>query len=60
MSRAKEILVKQFKWTSGSHDSLQGMLGLGHLSSFTSSTQMVLEEFDTLDANDILLLRECV
>ena len=36
------------------------MLGLGYLSSFTSSTQMVLEEFDTLDANDMLLLRERV
>ena len=36
------------------------MLGLGHLSSFIGSTQMVLEEFDTLDANDMLLLRERV
>ena len=36
------------------------MLGLGHLSGFTSSTQIVLEEFDTLDANDMLLLRERV
>ena len=33
------------------------MLGLGHLSSFTSPTQMVLEEFDSLDANDVLLLQ---
>ena len=36
------------------------MLGLGHLSCFTSSTQVILEEFDTLDANDMLLLRERV
>ena len=52
--------MKQFKWTSGSHDSLRGMLGLGHLSSFTSSAQVILEEFDILNANDMLLLRECV
>ena len=36
------------------------MLGLGHLSSFTSSTQVILEEFDMLDANDMLLLRKRV
>ena len=60
MSGAKDIHVKQFEWTRGSHDSLRGMLVLGHLSSFTSSTQMVLEEFDALDANDMLLLRERV
>ena len=60
MIRTKEIYVKQFKWSSGGHDSLRGMLGLGHLSSLTSPTKMVFEEFDTLDANDMLLLRECM
>ena len=60
MIRAKEVHVKQFKWTSGSHDSLCEMLGLRHLSSFTGSAQVILEEFDILNANDMLLLRERV
>ena len=57
MSGAKEIHVKQFKRRGGSHDSLRGMLGSGHLSSLTSPAKMVFEEFDTLDANAVLLLR---
>ena len=60
MSGAKEVHVKQFKRTSGSQDSLRGMLGSGDLSSLTSPTKMIFEEFDTLDANDMLLLRECM
>ena len=56
----KEIHVKQFKWSSGSHDSLHWMLGLGHLSNFTGSAQVILEEFDILNANDMFLLRERV
>ena len=60
MVRTKEVHVKQFEWSSSGHDSLRWMLGLGHLSSFTSSTQVILEEFDTLDANDMLLLCEHV
>ena len=57
MSGAKEVHVKSFKGTSVSRDSLQGMLGSGHLSSLTSPTRMIFEEFDTLDANDMLLIR---
>ena len=60
MSGAKEVHVKQFKSTSGSHDSLRGMLGSGHLSILTSPAKMVREEFDTLDADDMFLLRERV
>ena len=60
MIRTKEIHVKQFKWSSGSHDSLRWMLGLGHFSSFTGTTQVILEEFDILNANDMLLLRKRV
>ena len=60
MVRTKEIHVKQFKWSSGAHDSLCWMLGLGHLSSFTGSAKVILEEFNILNANDMLLLRECV
>ena len=60
MIRTKEIHVKQFKWASGGHDSLRWMLGLGHLSSFTGSAQVILEEFDILNANDMLLLRKRV
>ena len=60
MSGAKEVHVKKFKMMSGSHDSLRGMLGCGHLSSLTSPTKMVFKELDTLDANDVLLLRECM
>ena len=36
------------------------MLGSGDLSSLTSPTKMIFEEFDTLDVNDMLLLRERV
>jgi hypothetical protein len=60
MSRAKEVHMKQFKRTRGSHDSLRGVLGSGHLSSLTSPTKMIFDEFDTLNANDELLLHECV
>ena len=60
MSGAKEVHVKQFKRATGSHDSLRGVLESGHLSSLTSPTRMIFEEFDTLNANDVLLLRECV
>ena len=62
MSRAEEIHMKEFKGTRSGHDSLRGMLGSGDLSSFTSPspTNMVFEEFDTLDANDMLLLHECM
>ena len=60
MIRTKEIHVKQFKWSSGGHDSLRWMLGLSHLPSFTGTTQVILEEFDILNANDMLLLRERV
>ena len=52
--------MKQFKWSTGSHDSLRGMLGSGDLSSLTSPTKMIFEEFDTLDANEMLFLRESV
>ena len=57
MSRAKEVHVKQFKRTSGSHDSLRGMLGSGHL---TSRTKVIFVEFDTLDPDDVLLLHKRV
>ena len=60
MIRTKKIHMKQFKWSSGSHDCLRWMLGLGHLSSFTGPAQVILEEFDILNANDMLLLRERV
>ena len=56
MIRTKEIHVKQFEWTSSGHDSLHWMLGLGHFSSFTGTTQVILEEFDILNANGMLLL----
>ena len=36
------------------------MLGLGRFSSFTGTTQVILEEFDILYANDMLLLRKRV
>lgn len=52
--------MKQFQWTSGSHNGLGGMLGSGHDSRLTSPTQMILEEFEALDANDMLFLYECV
>ena len=55
-----QIHVKQFKRMRGSHDILRGMLGSGDPSSLTSPTKMIFEEFDTLDANDMLLLRECM
>ena len=42
-----------------SHDSLRHVLGSGHLSGLTSTTEVILDEFDTLDANDMLLLDEC-
>ena len=60
MIRSEEVHVKQFEWTSSGHDSLRWMLGLGHFSSFTGSAQVILEEFDILNANDMLLLRERV
>ena len=60
VSRAKEIHVKQFKWSSSGHDSLRWMLILCHLPSFTGSAQVILEEFDILNANDMLLLRKRV
>ena len=36
------------------------MLGSGDLSSLTSPTKMIFEEFDTLDAYDMLILRKGV
>ena len=60
MIRSEEVHVKQFEWTSSGHDSLRGMLGSGDLSSLTSPTKMIFEEFDTLDANDMLLPHECM
>ena len=60
MIRTEEIHVKQFKWLSGGHDSLCWMLGLGHFSSLTGSAQVILEDFDILNANDMLLLRKRV
>src|SRR3954465_197284 len=60
MVRTEEIHVKQLEWTSSGHDSLCWMLGLGHLSSFTSTAQVILEEFDILNANDMFLLRKHV
>ena len=60
MIRTKKIHVKQLKWSSSGHDSLRWMLGLGHLSSFTGSAQVILEEFDILNANGMLFLRERV
>jgi hypothetical protein len=35
------------------------MLGSGHLSRLTSTTQMIFDEFDAFDANDVLLVDEC-
>ena len=60
MIRTEEIHVKQFKRSGGSHDSLRWMHVLGHLSSFTGFAQVILEEFDILNSNDMLLLRERV
>ena len=44
---------------SGGHDCLRGVLGSGHLSSLTSTTKVIFNEFDALDANDVLFLDEC-
>ena len=52
--------MKQFEWTSSGHDSLRGMLGSSHFPRLTSTAEVVLEEFDSFDADDMLLLRERV
>lgn len=35
------------------------VLGSGLLSSLKSTAKVIFDEFDTLDANDVLLLDEC-
>ena len=52
--------MKQLEGLRCSHDRLRGMLGPSHLSSFASTTQMILLELDALDAYDVFLLRESV
>ena len=47
--------MKKLKWTSSSHDGLGRMLGLGHLSSFTSTTETVFGESDFLNPEDMFL-----
>ena len=60
MVRTEEIHMKQFKWSSSGHNSIRWMLSLCHLSSFIGSAQVILEEFDILNANDVLFLRKRV
>ena len=47
--------MKKFKRSSCSHDGLGRMLGLGHLSSFTSTTDTIFGEFEFLNPEDMFL-----
>ena len=54
VSRAKEIHMKQLEGACRRHDCLRGMFCSSHLPGFTGTTQMILLEFDALDAYDML------